>query len=767
MTTHFKKIIKYLIDRLNTRKFDFGELNTFLVGKLSEIFEELDSIKIEIEVTSPDVEEIHLALESGKIRSHQVDPIIIELEKQIKNALEKKTNNLQYTITKYPRFKDRISIGSRESFTPNTIETWRHYKRIDKIYLEFSVSGLDIKGIQVFVNCFDIEELNFAENIDALIKIKKKGDQKFSLLEYILLEKKRIKELKKFLCKDHKKDLMEIYGQPIYQEILNLHIFPEGFTSNTEITLDILQKDIYVQKRRKVINLKGNREYFHDLISKRLSNDEFKKIYDINSIGGIYTSVKTKSDELVYFIIDIDVSTMIKQYFSKQIVWTLTINITKAIIRTALKLGLTIPKCHFSGSRGLHVIWILDPDAIKTTENLINIPELHYKDLPGRSELKKNKKSVLYDKFKFLKTIAQSLVLYIVYQEKIDIPKEIIEKFKISHQYQLFKLSTEDNNELAILMDLSSMGRGVFRLYSFHPNAMLFGLPLNDIKNRKFLEAYLTFEKLAEDASIEKMKDRFKNKQDLELFFQIPIKLITENIRELLRPDYLMPYFYIILRFDTIQCFRSLRSKEFWYKFYAIRNLFEYLKSIIYQFKLDKDPSDLINYIEGMIDKFNILQKDNVINIIKQYLKHQHISYKLLDEKLTNFYYLNFFYDLRKDIFINQNKDDLILLFSDEFEFNNFLNQCNNIFRVVLEMISSSILTPPESLPYKKLSALKQFSMKIDQLIELSKRYLEIIKKTRQSKRAKQRLIRLIHIIGLLYFSLIDFLRAYNDNNGY
>ncbi len=149
----------------------------------------------------------------------------------------------------------------------------------------------------------------------------------------------------------------------------------------------------------------------------------------------------------------------------------------------------------------------------------------------GSSTLKKDDKSTLRDKFKFSKSLLQSLLLYTIYKGKIEIPLSIKKKLRIYHPYQLFKISVfDERNLMSILLDTSSMGRGVFRIFSPHPSTKRVSIPIYDMEAKKFPDPYLDYETVVEESKMENVIDKFNN-HDTKLFLQKPNSITREHIR--------------------------------------------------------------------------------------------------------------------------------------------------------------------------------------------------------------------------------------------
>jgi hypothetical protein len=634
--------------------------------------------------------------------------------------------------------------------------------RIDKVALTFNLNKLDLQDVIAFLFWWNLDDFAFSKKITIKVSGEIRGTSQFKYLIGFEVEKKDVQDISKFLSYRDLEKTNEYLGHKKYYETLKTFMFVDGFENQAENTLDVVKNELYPQKRR-TVSVNGSSMKFHQLITKQTPHKEYQKIIKENRIVGIYCSVKSTSDDMLYMLIDIDVPSLFYSLFPHQLVWDLTINIAKSINRTAIKFGLPPFKVSFSGAKGLHLVVKLEnPEVIQDVEQYVNFSELYrFSLLPGMKTLKKEQTSSLNDKFKFAKSLLQSLLLYTVYKEEIDIPKEIRQKLRVVYSYQLFRLSVDAKNRLAVLLDCSSDSRGVYRLCSPHPASKLVSIPISDMRTHKICEKYLEYETVREEAKLENVIEKFEN-NDCELFLQRPPTITRDHISNLLRPDRLLPALATLLRFGTIySIMRTLRSFSFWYRFFELRSFYAYVQDQVEYFK-GNNVDALVKYIGNMASRLNIENKDQILNLISHYLERKQISFPIFRHWLNTYYYIEFFFNLKSEVFLRDNEDPLLELFQNEFQFRSFLSQAKEIFNIaVYTILSQIILEEEKNLTERQIECVNIFYQDSNLLINLVRHYLDILSHSTTTEGNEERLIRAIHFISKLYFSSIEFIREF------
>ena len=764
MSDFFSKKILYILEDLQVKSFNvherIDELRQLLQDNNFSLWNAINRITVSMKIISPDFNMIQQYVDLGKIKSHEYLAVYKQISEIFKNAISTLTNNLEFTKNYYFPFKDTILIKRTEEFIPYNKKM---FKRKDHIFLEFKTSILSLNDITSILKVLSLEQLCYASEVELKVNIRYRTTNTYITVLDEKLEKTFITEFKHFLSLSDKDLLRNLLDHPEYFKVIKMYMFPSGSLSKAEVTLDILQEQQPCKKRR-IVSVNGSKMKFHEIITRHTPHTKFKEIITTNDIAGIYCSVKSVNDDILYWLIDIDVPSILYSFFPAQEVWNLTINIARAIIKTANKFNLPPFKISYSGSKGLHMLYAVNSEALDDSENLVNIPELAYQQLPGTQTLKKDSKSTIRDKFKFSKSLLQSLLLYTIFKGEIEIPLIIRKKFRIYHPYQLFKISVFDEKNLfSILLDTSSMGRGVFRIFSPHPTTKRVSIPIYDIGIRQFHEPYLEYDILIEEAKVENVIEKFKN-NDTRLFLQKPNVITRDHIRSLLHPHALFPSFATLLRFGNVESIqRSPQSFEFWHRFFELRSFYHYIRHLTFNFdKNNTNVAGFLNYIEHLATRLNIQNKERVVTLLKLYFIKKIISFPILKKKLETLYNIEFFFRLKSNVFIEQNEDNLTLLFQNETEFKYFLNQAKDLFSIVLDTISHQIFQKRSiKLSKEQVIAFEKLSRDISNLTELVHYYLRELNYKSELIRKEERLIKIIHFVGKLYFTSTSFLREF------
>jgi hypothetical protein len=544
-------------------------------------------------------------------------------------------------------------------------------------------------------------------------------------------------------------------------------MFPEGFHSKAEITLDLAQEDILPKKRR-TVSYQGKKARFHDMLSKYTPYEKYKEIVKENNIAGVYCSVRSTNDEILYLLIDIDVPSMFLTMFPRQVVWQLILNVINALKKTVAQFGLPPFKVSFSGNKGVHLLWAVSPNAILDYERHVNLPELSEGDIPGINVLKKEKVSTINDGFKFTKTLLQSILLYTVYQGYISIPKEIIKKLRVFFPYQIFRLSKDSKNIFSILLDCSSQSKGVFRLFSPHPASNRVSIPISDLEQNEVLEKYHSFHTVLEDAKIKNVLERLDN-NDIELFLQYPNYITRDHIRKLLRPDKLYPAFEILLRFGVMYAIeRSGPSFSFWHRFYELKNFYSYCERFVFSYDNMGEEGieqfeEEMGYIETMGKNLQIKQIVYICPLLRLALVENKIPFPVVKEILKTLYYTEFFFELKSNIFLRKNQESLISLFSNELQFSNFLNQTTHLFNIAADTIIRLILGNTTQYSDHQIQTIQHFNNNTLTLLELARSYLGDLCQNLSSPDKEEKLLYTIYFVSNLYFATRDFLKEFHN----
>ena len=755
MSTYYQTKVDYILEDMKLENFDWKvlieELKSKLLNDDDPSWDDVRELKVKMSVISPDFKEISRFYEEGIIKSHELTAVADKMKDVIKSAMTNLANKVFYTINYYLGFKDKVTLTRSE--TSNREKGTMNSKRVDTIEMLFKNSGLGLTDVIAFLKLWNLDEFSHAEKVNVEIFVRSEESKNLESLVELDLEKKSVTGLRPFL----KSSDSEFLAHPKTFEVLKTYMFPEGFDGNAEITIDVAKEDHFPQKRRK-ISVNGSKFNFHDAITITTSPDKYRDIIIQNNIVGTYCSVRSTNDDLLYLLIDIDVPSMLHSMFPSGLIWELTINIAREIMNVSTRLGLPPPKVSFSGVKGLHLLYSCDVDAILDDEHHVDLPELSdQRAIPGMSTIRKEKVSSVNDKFKFAKSLLQALLLHVVYRGNIVIPPEIRLKLKISHPYQLFRLSVESKNLMKILLDSSSMNRGVFRVFSPHPFSRLVSIPIHDLEKREFIVELLDRDQLIENAKIKNVLEKL-DKGDIALYLQRPSTITRSHVRTLLRPDKLFPAFSMLLRFGTTHAIeRSPPSFAFWYRFYELRSFYKHVVDLVSDLKAG-DFSEEVEFIENLAERLRINTVDRIIKLVHSFIVLKKMSFPIFKDRLETLYSMHFFFELRSNMFFQDEKLCLMELFKNEMSFNNFLNQAEILFNMTVQLIFDIKIREV----YQKQAA-KKLHEDVSSLMYLTKYFLEDIKHDQDPDNKEERLIRTIYLVSKLYFSVIAFVRDFNN----
>ncbi|KKM27822.1 hypothetical protein LCGC14_1570820, partial [marine sediment metagenome] len=190
------------------------------------------------------------------------------------------------------------------------------------------------------------------------------------------------------------------------------------------------------------------------------------------------------------------------------------------------------------------------------------------------------------------------------------------------------------------------------------------------------------------------------------------------------------------------------------------KSFYEYVEKSIYFYK-EEFAQDIIEYLENLALNLNIKNSGNITQILIRYMIEKRISYPVAQQLLSNLYYKEFFFDLKSNIFLRENQDNLLTLFSEQIQFSNFLNQAENLFNLAVNAVITLIISDHQDLPKHQKTSLKQFNSESLLLLDLTRTYLSELRSDKGSIDKEQQLIDTIYFISQLYFSSIAFLNKF------
>ncbi|KKK41245.1 hypothetical protein LCGC14_0804530 [marine sediment metagenome] len=274
------------------------------------------------------------------------------------------------------------------------------------------------------------------------------------------------------------------------------------------------------------------------------------------------------------------------------------------------------------------------------------------------------------------------------------------------------------------------------------------------------MEKYRNYQEVLNDAKIENVLDKFE-KDEIDLYLQTPKRISRTNLRQILHPDKLFPAFAILLRFGVMYSIeRSPPSYSFWRRFYELKSFYEYVEKSAY-FHKEAFSQMTIEYIESLALKLNINNVENITQILIHYMIEKKISFPVAQQLISNLYYKEFFFDLKSNIFLRKNQDNLLTLFSEQIQFSNFLNQAEHLFNLAVHAVITLIISKHENFPEHQKLALEKFNNDSLLLLDLTRIYLSELRSNEDSLDKEQQLIDTLYFITRLYFSSIIFLNDF------
>lgn len=87
-----------------------------------------------------------------------------------------------------------------------------------------------------------------------------------------------------------------------------------------------------------------------------------------------YPGTKADQQHLGRLVIAIDVQPGIVHAIGKKGAWVLACGVSNAIVEAATSAGFPMPARHLSGSKGIHIIWDIDDEALAVVDGIIDVP---------------------------------------------------------------------------------------------------------------------------------------------------------------------------------------------------------------------------------------------------------------------------------------------------------------------------------------------------------------------------------------------------------
>ncbi len=631
----YEDSLQYIMNNMLVHAYDFQ----IIKESIKKIMKNLTNVPYELALVlianPPTIDSplIQRFSEEGKIKSFQKKEVCVKIKDAIKGALN---HYLDDSLNRFSKVKNcstiKIKSGANEFRILITIRNLHKFS-----------PGL----LYAIVNHFNVSPLGYCDQVEVIISVAQTNGSALEVLLKKKLPKALVSDLSKIVTLNDKEKVLDFFRCPEVKEILFGHFFPQGLENDrvrTEITYDTLREETIAQKRRKILLPSGEYENLHDAITPYTTQEEFLQFIEINDILGFYPSVRTtKNRELVTAMIDIDVSSFLRTSFPASIVWELVIVLTEEIIKNLTEfLHLPKPLVAFSGSRGVHITYRLAPDCVNSDLNYVDFSELYL--LPSQKSLVKNNKSLLHNKFSFIRRLMQAVLLYTAQNITREvIPKTIREGLGLVRVMDLFTLSVFSRNKIGVLLDTSSNNSSVYRVFSIHPGTGLVSIPLLDPKTKDIRADLKTFSNLKKECKPETVVANLRAGKKI-LYQQFPPEITKQQIKYMLRPDKLLPYLSVIVRFsDRYATERSLWSMKFWLEMYQLNNFYSYLVANMLSIeRSDKEIGIAYQELIELVKNSDISTKHFVREVVDDYF-FRNLSFKALKSRLDAFHDLNFY----------------------------------------------------------------------------------------------------------------------------
>jgi len=676
----YEDSLQYLMSDMLVNAYDFKVLKE----KIKQIMKKHPEVPYELvliviakppSIESPLVERFS---DEGKVKSYQKKEICVKIKDVIKASL---TTHLESSLNRFSKIKNC-----------STIKVKNDENEFRVVISVRNLENFSSKLLYAVINHFNVNALGYCEQVEVILSVAQTKDSSLEVILQENLPNVSAPELSKLLTLNDKEKVLDFFRCPDVKEILFKHFFPHGLENDqmrTEITYDQLREETIAQKRRKVLLPSGEYENLHDAITPYLTHDEFLQIIDINDILGFYPSVRTtNTQDFVTTMIDIDVSGFLRTSFSPSVVWELVIALTKEIIKNLTEfLRLPVPLVTFSGSRGVHLTYRLAVDTVRSDFNYVDYSELYL--LPSQKSLAKNNKSLIHNKFIFIRTLMQAILLYTslnISREKI--PKTIQKTLGIVRIMDLFTLSVFSRNKIGVLLDTSSNNSSVHRVFSIHPGTGLVSIPLLDPITKNIREELKSYSVLKEASKPETIINNLREGKK-DIYYQFPPEISKAQIKYLLRPDKLLPTLSVIVRFsDRWATERSPWSMKFWLEMYQLNNFYDYLiaKMLSVERSDNKIGTSYQDIIE-LIDHSKIKTKKYAREVVEDYF-FRNISFKTLKARLDAFHDLDFHTSFKFAEITKLSPERINHLFSNIRERNMFFRKFVSFFNISLVLLS-------------------------------------------------------------------------------
>lgn len=220
-----------------------------------------------------------------------------------------------------------------------------------------SVSLVDFRSIDVLREMLDIllqaDAVQLARDISLVVRVRG-SIGKFKIEGELFDGKAERRPVGTWLAMEHKADVVAWFRIPEVAAMV-----AEGCRDH-RVTVDKMNKGAAVTKRA---NLAENRPI--TILSPKDVGD-LAELYDF---GAFYPWVERHDGLVGRLVADLDMGKGFVSLLGPRRAWAACCNVSDAIVAGATALGMPVPARLFSGSRGIHVVWDVDPEAFQLNDD--------------------------------------------------------------------------------------------------------------------------------------------------------------------------------------------------------------------------------------------------------------------------------------------------------------------------------------------------------------------------------------------------------------